>query len=434
MRKKYEKKTQYNLNGTKNDASLNDEKLSKTISKLNSPKRLRRDFIYAPNISEIDNYNFLDYFKNDRLNLLFEKKLFRKDIQPFKKQTLKTHLFNVKTPIRNLVAAVLTTAVLGVSTYATYLGYTYVVPLIEQAYVDYETSKLPPHKEQDNYDFNVNKPSNIINSDNLNNQNGSATEPTENQSPILKVEIDEATLTSYSNLINNNIKETVNLYFGEDANIIPMFVYTSKSEDDMNQINLVCKKDDGESILLQYDVYDDDVYDKLFNSSFISASNAITTLNYLLDEGNLSDLPQIKESFSMNNSIFSHTSDVKKITEGTIIEDKDENGNILGGTYIETTYYKFNTISLNENGEIIKQNVKIVASDAENMEGFDFDNLSSVVNLFIKSQNNFEIESETLCENANLPTVLIYNANQSVLNAKQTKKESVNNFSQEMGK
>lgn len=399
------------------------QRIDKKFNALNSNKALERDFLYAPNIA-VDPYNIKEVIKNNQASYYaFEKNFFQPDVKPFAKRSIQcTSVFKVKSGWRKAVALSLTIATLGVSSYASYLVVTYVGPLIEQAYIDHLTNNLPDAKSPDSFNYENEKPKDLIDNKDLNN-----TEKPKDEQILPAIEINEVGQISYSNL-KTNIKNTFNLFVGEEnKEIVPMFMFATKSEDDLNQINLVCKMGD-KSVYLQYDVYNETYFDMVFNFSSTTSSDAINTINFLLDDANITDMPQINDAYVVENSIFSHASNCEEITIGEIIGGTvDENGNTVGGEYVETKYYSFDIFTLKENGEIVDENIKIRLENAESLksQGFDENNLNSLIEIYGKNKNAFETKTNVVDKKYNLPTAIFQNAIK--LQSKET--ESQNNIS-----
>ncbi len=381
-----------------------EARIQKTIKNLNTPKKLEKDFVVTPDISA--EYSFKKLAKTNTLHFhIFQKQVFankNKNLQVKKLKFVPTSIFKTKNEVQRIVSSVLITAALFTGTYGTKLFSKHIAPLIEQAYYDYKTNKLPTHKEIGNYDYSENKPSNII-------DNKDFQEQEENESgekvayPIIK--FDSEALNSFSNLVEN-INETVEIYTGNQTVFSPVFGYITENNSMEKVINIVCKNTENESVLLQYDVYDDVLFYSLFGSNLINTSDAINNLNLLLDSGNLFDMPQISKNFSYDNSIYSHTTPVTKYIEKEIIYDNDNQV----GEYKETECFKFEVVKLGSDGKITQTNVKIPTEQAKEMFDVDETNMQNIIQFFAENSTKFNYTETILEEKFNIETSLFLNA------------------------
>ena len=422
-----EKKKNYfksSNSATRRDKALlrKEARIQKTIKNLNSPKKLKKDFNKTPDISA--EYDLKKLVKENTLHFhIFQKQVFankNKNLKVKKLKIVPTSIFKTKNQTQRIVASVLATAALFAGTYGANFFRKHIVPLIEQGYYDYKTNKLPAHKEIGSYDYSESKPQNIIENKDFQKQEEKTTEE-KVEYPIIEFNTNE--VNSFANLVEK-VNETIELYTGNETEFSPIFGYIAENDLREKTINIVCKNEEDKSILIQYDVYDDVLFYSLFDTDLISASDAINNLNLLLDDGNLSDMPQICESFSYDNSIFSHTTPVSKFVEKEIVYENDDEV----GEYKETECFKFDIIKLEKNGKIVKQSVKITCEDAEKLSITD-ENKNLLHNEFIKEPKNFDVVETVLDDKFNIETSLFLNAIRNQKETSQTKSQT--NFENE---
>lgn len=339
---------------------------------INFNKKKKKVKIYNPSLSE-DFYPVNDYSKSIRY----------------------TQDFKLTKKISKTAISIVTIVV--ASYYLTTYG-----PSLLQSALSYVEGKFRPDSKVEE-EFN---PDYDIKDDKISTDIGNINEIDKN---IPKITLDEKSVLSYQ-LLQATMKNCYELYVGEtNKKILPMFIYPTEYED-YTSITIYCKLGNDKMVKFEYEVSDEQKFNDIFYSKLIEPSDVINALNCLASDEYILDIPQVYNSINLKNC---YCSAIDSIHE-TIEHKLDDEGN-----YLEEENYEFNIVSVQDNGNIIKNQVKIKKEVAKQLEGFDENNLDTLLEIYKNDNSQFIINTTELGYNA--PTLILINANKDreAMNEKQ---------------
>lgn len=284
---------------------------------------------------------------------------------------------------------------------ATYYLTTY-GPALLQSGIDYiEAKTRPDSKVEQEFD-----PDYDIKDDKIPTDIGNTNEEDKN---VPEIKLDEKSVLSYQ-LLQDTMKNCYELYIGEtNEEILPLFIYPTEYED-YTSITIYCKLGNNKMVKFEYEVGDEQKFNDIFYSNLIEPSDVINALNCLASDEYILDMPQVYDSIDLQNC---YCAAIDSIHE--TIEHKFDND----GNYVEEENYEFNVVSVQDNGNIIKNQVKIKKDVAQQLEGFDENNLDTLLEIYKQDNSQFIVNTTELGYNA--PTLILINANKDreAMNQKQ---------------
>lgn len=347
-------------------------------------KLLRENF---PVVKNID-LNLKQYLTNKEYRQNYKK---NKDYIAAETYTSTKKIVNKSKKIRNFAKVVIgNAAILS----AIYFGANYGPGLYNSA-KNYIIARLRPESVEAP-EFN---PNNEIKDDKINADIGNTKDE---DKKVVEIKIDKDGMVSYELLKESNISKTLQLYLGDEREVIPMFVYQNETSDGLKTLNLFCKLGDDEIVKLEYDIdgpLQDYYYNKLFYSTSITPSDLINTLSNLASDEYLTDMPITSKIISLDGSICSSVSDLYE----------DIKYDTIDGEFVEKEIYSFKIVSLQDNGEIVEKHYEISKEDAQNLEDFNEENIGSLLTAFKKDASKFDLTA-TFNMGYNAPTLVLINA------------------------
>ena len=326
-----------------------------------------------------------------------------------KKYKIKEALSNTKIITKAMVSSVLLTGAL-------YLAVNYGPGL----YVTFENWLQAQFRPQsiEAPEFNINdvigngaiKDNNVnTNTDNI---------PDENKT-IQSITLSETCLNSYDLFKKGNLAYVMEMYLGDNREITPLFLHPETRADGSEALKIYCKLGESEIVMFEYDILEGMnkyTYDDLFNSSSISPSDVINSLSILASDEFIADLPQTCPIINFEDCLYAYTTGAKSEVKGDIID----------GEFVEQNIYAFSIITLEKNGQILQKDIEISKEKAETLEGFDPTDPYSLVRIYAQNQEDFNLEA-TYEVDYNMPTIILYNANQQLIeNKTETQIENLN--------
>lgn len=277
-------------------------------------------------------------------------------------------------------------------------------PALVQSGISYIEAKTRPDSKVEQ-EFN---PDYDLKDDKIPTDIGNTNEEDKN---VPEIQLDEKSVLSYK-LLQNTMKNCYELYIGEtNEEILPMFIYPTE-HDDYTSITIYCKLGNDKMVKFEYEVGDEQKFNDIFYSTLMEPSDVINALNCLASDEYILDMPQVYDSIELQNCYCA----AKDSIHETIEHRFDENGN-----YVEEENYEFNIVSVQDNGNIIKNQVKIKKDVAQKLEGFEENNLDTLLEIYKNNNSQFIINTTELGYNA--PTLILINANKDreAMNEKQEK-------------
>lgn len=219
---------------------------------------------------------------------------------------------------------------------------------------------------------------------------------------ITEIVLDEDSLMSYDLLKTSNLGATLQLYLDDTRTVSPMFVYQTEKEDGLKTLCIYCKLGETEMVKFEYDIIDPNAeyyYNDLFYSVSISPSDVINSLSVLASDEYLTDIPLTSKLINLDETICASVENLKDEVKYDIID----------GEFVEKEIYTFKIVALEDNGQIVEKHYEINKEDAEKLEGFDAEDLNSLIEIYKKDQTQFT-NTATFDLGYNAPTLVLVNA------------------------
>lgn len=197
------------------------------------------------------------------------------------------------------------------------------------------------------------------------------------------LDLSEGALLSVNNL-KNKINNIFSKYSDVEGVLTPAFVAIDYDNQVPKSFILFCDLDKERYVSFEYLISDVENFENLTESN-MEVTNIINGLSTCLNNRDLVDIPTIGRKLKINDTEFYATNIIEE-TEAT-------NWNPLTLTYDFEEFYTFKKYYIKDTN-LSEKKIKILKSDAEKLENFDFDNINCLYDIYLNDSTKFEKDSE----------------------------------------
>lgn len=184
-----------------------------------------------------------------------------------------------------------------------------------------------------------------------------------------------------TSILINKLNDVYKMYM-LTGDISPKFITINYNSNlDPISFKVFCDLNNNKTTFLEYSIAENkiDDFNEIFKSDSLELVNLINGLNKLMPNKNLMDAPAVAPLL-IKDDIKYYPTGIQE--EREIITDEET------GDYTLNEYYAFNLHSADASF-IHSNNIKILKSDAEKLDGFTDENLSCLYDLYLQNSDNF---------------------------------------------